>query len=185
VVITVSEWGFEVKSPGELLPGLNVSNLIYGVPVYRNLLLADGARFAGLCDKVGQGIDLVFKSVLSSGLAFPEFESSNNAFSARIPLGDSAEFKEYVRRRSQAMSRLDEVIVLRVLWGKESATLGELAARMQRKPETAERLLDEMAKKSIIEMIDGLYQLSPTVLQDIQTVFRTPRLPFDRTFWEE
>ncbi len=69
-------------------------------------LLADGARFAGLCDKIGQGIDLVFKNVLFSGLAFPEFESGNNSFTARIPFGDSAEFKEYVRIRSQAVRSL-------------------------------------------------------------------------------
>jgi hypothetical protein len=54
--MTISEWGFEIKSPGELLTGLSVNNLIHGVPVYRNLLLADGARFVGLCDKIGQGI---------------------------------------------------------------------------------------------------------------------------------
>ena len=80
VIITISEWALEIRSPGELLTGLSVNNLIHGVPVYRNLLLADGARFVGLCDKIGQGIDLIFKSVLSDGLGFPEFESGSNLF---------------------------------------------------------------------------------------------------------
>lgn len=41
IVINVSGMeGLEIKSPGDLLPGLTVKNLIYGVPVYRNLLLA-------------------------------------------------------------------------------------------------------------------------------------------------
>jgi predicted HTH transcriptional regulator len=53
--MTISEWGFEIKSPGELLTGLSVNNLIHGVPVYRSLLLADAARFVGLCDKIGAG----------------------------------------------------------------------------------------------------------------------------------
>jgi ATP-dependent DNA helicase RecG len=54
VVISISTMeGLEIKSPGALLTGLSVRNLIHGVPVYRNLLLADGARFVGLCDKIG------------------------------------------------------------------------------------------------------------------------------------
>jgi ATP-dependent DNA helicase RecG len=179
VMITISEWGLEIKSPGELLAGLNVNNLIYGVPVYRNLLLADGARFSGLCDKIGQGIDLIFQGVLSGGLAFPEFESSNNSFIARILLGDSSEFKEFVRRRSQTLSQLDEVIVLRVLWGKEGATLEELSSKMQRKPEFAQRILLEMCKKMIIEITDNVYRLTAVVRRDIETIFRSDQLSFD------
>lgn len=185
VMITVSELGLEIKSPGELLAGLNVNNLIYGVPVYRNLLLADGVRFAGLCDRIGQGIDLIYQEVLSEGLAFPEFESGNGSFAARIPLGDSAEFKEYVRRRSQTFSQLDKVIILRVLWGKENgASLEELSSRMQRKREFAERVLGEMCKQMILELDQGVYRLTPVVRQDIETVFRSGQLSFDSLLLE-
>ena len=130
-VITISDSTLEIRSPGELLTGLSVSNLIYGVPVYRNLLVADGARYVGLCDKIGQGIDLIFKGVVSGGLAIPEFESGDNLFVARIPLTDSPEFKEFVRKRSQALGQLDEVIVISVLWRRSCATLDELALTMQ------------------------------------------------------
>jgi hypothetical protein len=43
--MTISEWGFEIKSPGELLPGLSVNNLInliHGVPVYEICSLRTG-----------------------------------------------------------------------------------------------------------------------------------------------
>jgi ATP-dependent DNA helicase RecG len=138
IVITISDGNLEIRSPGELLTGLSVCNLIHGVPVYRNLTFADGARFVGLCDKIGQGIDLVFHGVLSGGLGFPEFESGSNLFTARVPLAGCAEFKEFVRKRSQALSQLDEIIILRMLWSKEAATPEELCSRMQRKREFAE-----------------------------------------------
>lgn len=181
VEITISDMGLEIKSPGELLGGLTANNLIYGVPVYRNLLLADGARFAGLCDKVGQGIDLIYKSAISEGLGFPEFESGNSLFTASIPIADSAEFKEYIRHRSEVVSKLDEVIALRTLWGKDVASVEELAFRMQRRPEKAEGLLQEMSQRLIIERFDDGYRLSPAVRQDIQTIFRSLPLPFDET----
>jgi ATP-dependent DNA helicase RecG len=183
VIIKISEGELEIRSPGELLTGLNVNNLIHGVPVYRNLLLADGARFIGLCDKVGQGIDLIFKNVLSDGLGFPQFESGNNLFVARLPLAGSAEFKEFVRKRSQSLNQLDEIIVLRLLWGKGSATFDEMCSTMQRKREFATCVVSEMCKKAMIEQVGGLYRLEPVLRRDIETIFQSDQLALDPSMW--
>jgi ATP-dependent DNA helicase RecG len=183
VIIQISESGLEIRSPGELLTGLSVNNLIHGVPVYRNLLLADGARFVGLCDKIGQGIDLIFKGVLSDGLGFPEFESGGNLFIARIPLVGSAEFKEFVRKRSQSLNQLDEIIVLRLLWGRRAAAFGEICSAMQRKGEFAARVVSEMCKKAMIEQVDGAYRLEPVLRRDIETIFQSDQLPLDPSMW--
>jgi predicted HTH transcriptional regulator len=185
VIISVGAWGFEIRSPGELLTGLSVNNLIHGVPVYRNLLLADGARFVGLCDKIGQGIDLIFKGVLSSGLAFPEFESGNNVFTARVPLSGCAEFEEFLRKRSQTLTQLDEIIVLRVLWGKESATLDELCSKMQRRHDFGERVIGEMLVKGMVEQTADCYRLSMVVRRDIECIFQSDQLPLDPSMWGE
>ena len=179
IVITITGQTLEIKSPGELLTGLSVANLIYGVPVYRNLLLADGARYVGLCDKIGQGIDLIFKGVLSRGLGFPEFESSDNLFVARIPLAGSAEFEEFLKKRSQTLGQLDEVMVLSVLWRRDCATLKELGLTMQRKPDYSQRVLNEMCKKLLIEFDGQSYQLTSAVRYDIQTIFQSDQFPLD------
>jgi ATP-dependent DNA helicase RecG len=183
ILINVSEEGLEVRSPGELLTGLSVSNLIHGVPVYRKLLLADGARFVGLCDKIGQGIDLIFQGVLSSGLGFPDFESGGNVFIARIPLAGSAEFKEFMRKRSWSLNQLDEIIVLRILWGKETASVDDLCLGMQRKREFANRVLEQMCRKGMIEAAEGRYCLEPVVRHDIETIFQSDQLPLDPSMW--
>jgi predicted HTH transcriptional regulator len=77
-----------------------LSTQAYFLGVFR---LADAARFVGLCDKIGCGIELIFEGPLSEGLAFPEFDSGDNLFTARIPLAGRAEFKEFLRKRSQAL----------------------------------------------------------------------------------
>jgi len=183
VLISISEMGgLEIKSPGALLTGLNVRNLIYGVPVYRNLLLADGARFVGLCDKIGRGIDLIFEGVLSEGLGFPEFESGDNTFTGRIPLAGSAEFREFLRKRAEVLGNLDDVIVLRVLWGRNYATLDDLSVCMQRKREFAEHVIEGMCKKNMIEPIDQFYRLTSGVRRDIETIFHSDQLSLDNLF---
>lgn len=188
VVIRVSQDGFEIQNPGELLTGLTVGNLIYGIPVYRNMLLADGTRFVGLCDKLGQGIDVVYRDVLSSGLGFPEFESGGNLFTARISLTKNAKFKEFIRKRSGLLSQLDQMIVLQLLWNKGSATLAELCSGMQRREEFAGRVLEEMCTKALVERLreePQYFTLNPLVRRDIEEIFQDDQMALDLSMWGE
>jgi predicted HTH transcriptional regulator len=181
VVINIAESALEIQSPGELAGGLKVDDLINCVPIYRNLLLSEAARYVGLCDKVGQGIDLVYKGVLESGLPFPEFESENDLFTARISLAGSEEFCECIRKRSPALHGLEEIIVLRLLWSRESATFEDLCAKMQRKSDSGSRVLEDMSKRMMIESIPGLssYRLTATVRHDMETIFQSEQMSLE------
>lgn len=179
VVIRVSESSLEVENPGELAPGLHVENLLYCVPVYRNFLLADGARFIGLCDKIGQGINVVFEDILSGGFPFPTFESGENRFTARIGLLRNPAFRDFLCKRGQALPQLDEVVVLRWLWERGPSKLLEIATVMQRGHPFARRLLEDMRKKQIIEPSDGegnCWQLTSVVQHDIETVHQREQM---------
>jgi predicted HTH transcriptional regulator len=184
VVINVSDTGLEIQSPGELAGGLKVDDLINCVPIYRNLLLSEAARHVGLCDRVGQGIDLVYKGVLEGGLPFPEFESENDLFTARISLVGSEEFRECMRKRSPALHGLEEIIVLRLLWTKESADFEELCVRMQRKPDSARRVLDDMERRLMIEPFPGpgSYKLRSDLRHDMKTIFQSEQMSLE-TMW--
>jgi ATP-dependent DNA helicase RecG len=184
LMINVSGGSLEIQNPGELAGGLKVDDLINCVPIYRNLLLSEAARYIGLCDRVGQGIDLVYRGVLESGLPFPEFESDNDLFTARVALGGSDEFREFIRKRGSGMHGLEEIMVLRVLWAKDSATVSELCSKMQRKLDSGERVLDDMERRL---MIDGIadkssYRLNLTLRRDIETIFQSEQLSLDRLF---
>jgi len=181
VVINIADTALEIQSPGELAGGLKVDDLINCVPIYRNLLLSEAARYIGLCDRVGQGIDLVYKGVLESGLPFPEFESENDLFTARISLAGSAEFCECIRKRSPALHGLEEIIALRLLWMRESASFGELCAKMQRKPDSGKRVLDDMERRQMIESIPGSssYKIATAVRRDMETIFQSEQLSLE------
>jgi predicted HTH transcriptional regulator len=174
VMLTFRGAEIVVESPGELPAGLSTDNLIHCVPVYRNLLMADAARFFGICDMVGKGFDIAFKLTVSGGFDFPLFESTSNRFTARLALERDERFREFVRERSQALSELDEVLVLRWLWSRGTATLQELATAMQRGQEMSRRILKSMQVKQVIEAIDvdgRAFRLAPNVHRDIETVF--------------
>jgi len=175
VVLTFRQSGIIIESPGELPGGLSAENLIYCTPIYRNLLMADGVRFFGLCDMVGKGVDITFNSMVFGGFDFPIFESGNNRFAVRISLERSEQFREFVRDRAQALSELDEVLALRLLWSRGTASLSELASVMQRGEEIARRILRAMQTKLMIQPVDDhsqTFKLAPNVLRDIETVFQ-------------
>jgi ATP-dependent DNA helicase RecG len=176
VVITVSEGSVEIVNPGDLLPGLHVDTLIHCIPVYRNLLLAEGLRYIGLADKIGQGIDIVFRSLICAGLDFPCFESENNRFSVRLPLAQLAVFQEFVRSRAASLSNLDELVVLRYLWGHREATIGELGTALQRGRDATQRITYSMAGKTMIQAESGGYRLADGLRRDIESIFSRDQL---------
>jgi ATP-dependent DNA helicase RecG len=177
VVVTANLDEVSIQSPGSLAAGLNANNILYGVPVYRNLLLADGCRFVGLCDKVGQGIDMIYRAVLTEGFDFPIFENEPGSFTATISTKGSVHFREFVRKRTQSLSRLDDIVALRILFSNEKASLAELASGMQRGKEQTRRILVEMIEKAMITSdSEGYYALSPVVRSDIENVFNSAQL---------
>lgn len=179
VSITLSDTMLEIQNPGDLLPGLSVGILLYGVPAYRNLSLAEGLRFGGFSDKIGQGIDIVFKTVLSGGFDFPVFESSNNLFQVSIPLARSEEFKDYVNRRGATLSQLDELVVLRYLWAVGESDFKKLAEVLQHGREIARRIVDAMQKKLMIEVVGGAFRLSETLRLDIEKSRNSDQMTLD------
>lgn len=182
IIVRHSANAIEIESPGELPHGIHADNLINCVPVYRNFLLAEAARYLGLCDKIGERIDLVYKTVLETGFGFPSFESREGKVNARVPTGYSREFREFVRKRSQALTQLDELMVLRLLWDKGQASTTELYSLMQRGPQFGQNVLDNMFRKTMIETVDGdraVWRLNPVVRKDIETIFQRDQMSFE------
>jgi predicted HTH transcriptional regulator len=189
VIIRASAQSIEFESPGALCTGLTVESLLYCAPVYRNFLLAEGARYLGLCDKVGQGINLVYETVLQKGLGFPVFESDENHFTARISIASNREFQEFLKRRASSLSQLDEIIILRYLLDHEVASFSELCAIMQRGFQSGHRILSDMANKKMIESNSSLNKewiLAPIVRNDIRYIFQDDQynFGFDALFGE-
>jgi ATP-dependent DNA helicase RecG len=181
IIIRVSEQSLEFESPGSLCSGLSVESLLYCTPVYRNFLVAEGSRYLGLCDKVGQGINLVYQSVLQKGLGFPIFENGENHFTTRISVIHNGEFQEFLKRRVQSLTQLDEIIVLRFLLDRGTASFRELCAVMQRGTQAAHKILTEMKGKNMIESNSALnteWKLSQILQNDIQNIFRDDQFSF-------
>lgn len=175
VVIRAADDAVEFENPGGLCTGLSSESLLHCTPVYRNFLVAEGSRFLGLCDKVGRGINAVYQGVLEQGLGFPIFEGGGSHFITRISLVGNREFQEFLKCRSQSLSILEEIIVLRFLFDRESASYRELCEVMQRGHSSGHKILSEMVRKSMVEADSSLnltWRLCPIIRSGIQNIFK-------------
>jgi predicted HTH transcriptional regulator len=171
----------EIQSPGELLPGLNVTNLLRCIPCYRNFLLAESCRQIALCDKAGKGIGLIFDSALKGGLEIPIFESGDNAFTARLSLNRSDNFAEFVRVRSSSLSNIDEILCLRALLDREDVPIEALAQVLQRAVKDTEKVLAGMGKKLMVcQTVSNRFALSDGLRMDIKTIYQRNQLDMFR-----
>lgn len=62
IFITASPDGFLIESPGGFLPGITPKNVIFS-RAWRNQRLAEVFEKAGLVERSGQGLDLIFEQV--------------------------------------------------------------------------------------------------------------------------
>jgi predicted HTH transcriptional regulator len=167
----------EIQSPGELMPGLNVTNLLHCIPSYRNFLLAESCRHIGLCDKLGKGIGLVFDSALKGGLDIPIFESADNTFTVRQSLTQSENFREFVRVRASSLSNRDEILALRALLDRDDMAVTEIAQVLQRGIEYTNTVLTSMERKRMVERRrTDRFSLDYCVRSDIENIYRKDQL---------
>jgi predicted transcriptional regulator len=91
-----------------------------------------------------------------------------------------------VKKRAQALSQLEEIIALRLLWQRESAKLSELVPIIQRREDVVFRLLEQMCRKGMTEECEWrTYRLSPIIREDIKNIFRSSQLDLGIDMWGE
>ena len=75
---------------------------------------------------------------------------------------------------------MDEILALRILWGRGDASIDEISSVLQRGLEQTRRVLAEMAKKLMIEITaTNRCQLSSIVRMDIDHIFEADQLALD------
>lgn len=112
----------EVESPGGLIGGITVNNILRHPPVRRNPLLADVLQTIGLVNRAGLGVDRIYEESLLAGKDLPRYEADESHVKLVLPTRTHADFARFVlgvRRGSDRLS-LDDLIAMRGLVRRRS-----------------------------------------------------------------
>jgi len=145
----------EISNPGGFPEGVRLDNLLVTPPRPRNPLLADAFKRAGIVERTGRGIDIIYYEQLRNGRPAPSYERSTETGVMLVLPGGRANL-DFVRlmneeAREGRLLTLDELLILNQLWLERNLNTPE-ASRLIQKPESdARAALQHLVEAGLVE----------------------------------
>ena len=162
-----------IENPGGFPGDINESNIITHQSIPRNKLIAMTLQHLKYVQRSGQGVDIMFQSMLTEGKPYPEYASTPN--SVRLTLRSTMENQSFVRfiaetqdKRSK-MFTLSELMILHYLREHQKITLKQAAKTIQETDDNAHKVLNALRDDGLLELNGKTYMLSLKVYETVKT----------------
>lgn len=156
VRIVLDLHNLNVTSPGGLPRGVTLDTLL-SASTPRSPALADAFKRAGLVDRAGRGIQVMYRILLSAGRAAPDYSATTDeTVSVEVPVsGSNLEFARFVTTWQSKKSELEvlELRLLHLIHTEGRLTLDEIANLLNGTPIRIRRTLNHLADASLIDVI--------------------------------
>ena len=144
-----------VSSPGGFPAGIRIDNLLTAPPQARNPLIADAFKRAGLVERVGRGINRVYRTQLAIGRPLPDYSRSTRAWvEARLPAGPAdrelAAFTAMSAREGQPLD-LHTLQVLREVRAEGRITSAQAGRLFHVNGDEARWILNSLVERGLLE----------------------------------
>ena len=153
-----------IENPGGFLEGITEKNIISHPSVPRNKLIAETLQRLKYVQRTGQGVDIIFKEMVSMGKPYPTYHTYGDSVSLTIynSIDDKAFIKFVVREQEeqQKIFSLSELMILRHLTDNRKGSLSELQDLTQRTAEDVRKSCNNLIKMSLVEIVGKDYMLT-------------------------
>lgn len=145
-----------VDSPGPLVAGVTIENILAHPSKPRNRVLTESIRKLGLAEQAGVGVDRMYRDMIRGGHQPPQIAESDYVRVALTGGAPNKPFARYLATLPEAVTDdVDAMLVLFTLLSKRTVTAEELRPVIQKSVEEAEAVLRPLAT-------DDLGVLEPT-----------------------
>ena len=148
VFVEHNEEQLTVTSPGGFLTGVSPDNVLTGEPRARNPLLAEAARNLRLGERLGIGVDRMYRSMIAAGGHPPTFEDRDDAVRVRFAAARDADVAKFVAQLPTSLNdehETDVLIVLHELCRQRTISAETLMPVSQRPLDESQAVLERMA----------------------------------------
>lgn len=153
-----------IENPGGFPEGINESNIITHPSVPRNKLIAETLQRLKYVQRTGQGVDIIFREMVSSGKPYPEYRSFNDAVTLTMYSAiDDVEFVKFIAKEQNNLQRnlsLSELMILRYLTDNRRVSLKAVTELVQGTREQAHKSCNSLIKDGLIEVTGKEYMLT-------------------------
>ena len=144
-----------VSNPGGFPEGITFENLLTAPPQARNPLIADAFKRAGLVERVGRGVNRIYRNQLALGRPLPDYSRSTRAWvEARLPAGPAdrelAAFSAMSRREGRPLD-LHALQVLHEVRAEGQITSARAGRLFHVKSAEARGILGSLVERGFLE----------------------------------
>lgn len=161
-----------IENPGAFLDGITENNIITHPSVPRNKLIAETLQHLKYVQRTGQGVDIIFREMISSGKPFPEYKSHNDAVSLTIYSAiDDIDFVKFIANEENGLSRsfsLSELMILRYLKDNRKITMSEAEILIQEARDQAQNACNNLKRYGLIELSGNEYMLTAKIYDELK-----------------
>lgn len=161
-----------IENPGGFPEGITEKNIITHPSRPRNKLIAETLQRLKYVQRTGQGVDIIYKEMVSMGKPYPEYHEYNDAVTLIIESSvEDLSFVKFIVKEQdvqQRMLSLAEMMVLRYLSEHKRAMLSEVQELIQTSDGEARKYCRELIKMGLIEVVGREYMLTARVYEAIK-----------------
>ena len=162
-----------IENPGGFPEGITEHNIITHPSVPRNKLIAETLQRLKYVQRTGQGVDIIFRDMVSSGKPYPEYRAYNDAVSLSIYSAiDDVEFVKFVAREQNIRQRnfsLSELMILRYLTDNRRISLSIATDLIQGTRDMAQKSLNSLIRDGLIEVSGKEYMLTAKMYEAVKS----------------
>lgn len=162
-----------IENPGGFPEGINEHNIITHPSVPRNKLIAETLQRLKYVQRTGQGVDIIFRDMVSSGKPYPEYRSYNDAVTLTIYSAiDDIEFVKFIAKEQNSRQinfSLSELMILRYLTDNRRISLSMATDLIQGTRDMAQKSFNSLIRDGLIEVSGKEYMLTAKMYEAIKS----------------
>lgn len=162
-----------IENPGGFVEGITAQNIITHPSVPRNKLIAETLQRLKYVQRTGQGVDIIFREMISMGKPYPKYNVYNDAVVLTIENSiEDISFVKFIVKEQETRQKilsLAELMIMRHLAENRRLKLSEAQVLTQTSIEDARKHCAELVKMGLIEIVGREYMLTARVYDAIKS----------------
>ena len=162
-----------IENPGTFPEGVNEKNIITHPSTPRNKLIAETLQRLKYVQRTGQGVDIIFREMISSGKPYPQYHAYNEAVSLTIFSAiDDVNFVKFIASEQDKLQKilpLPELMILRYLTDNKRIRLSEVQGLTQLPVAEARKSCNNLVRDGLIGLSGKEYMLTAKVYDAIKS----------------
>lgn len=162
-----------IESPGGFMADITADNIITHPSLPRNKLIAETLQRLRYVQRSGQGIDIMYREMVSMGKPYPEYTVYNDAI--RLTLYSVLEDEGFVKFITETQDKnmitfsLSELMILRYLFENKTINLSTAKKLTQQSENEVKHALNNLEKYKLIELSGRVYMMTPSSYHKVKS----------------